>query len=356
MATFSDSFTNTNGTVLSTHNANWTSSGVTIESNQAAGTSPPRSARVTGVTFTNDQYAQAKIGTPLASFTLIFLRVRDTDTSYFAAGIRNDRLIVYRGATALNTDTGITWAAGDTARIEVEGDQIRVYKNGALVKTVTDATTWSGTKSPGFLLAAGCYFDDFECGDIVSGPTAPNEPTGVSIGSVTRTGAIVSWTDASSDEDGFDVEVAASPFSSWTTVAEAAADATSQAIPGLSEGTTYKARVRAFNALDSDWVESPTFTTLTRKLKAVIQSTAVGDTGIAGVVFAAPSGSDIVGARLGEFTGAAAVADDSDAAVKVTLVSITGAEALAPGDSPRVYLQSATKNSPVLTATIVDEA
>lgn len=357
MATFSDTFTNTDGTDLSTHNANWTSTGITIQGNQAAGTGSTRLARVTGVTFGDDQFAQATIGTPLPSYTLVTLYVRHNGTSHFAAGIRSDRLIVYRGGTALDTDTSITWAAGNVARIEVEGDQIRVYKNGTLVKTVTDATTWSGTKTPGFLLATSSYYADFEGGDLApAGPVAPNPPTGVSVGSITRTGATVSWTDASSDETGFEVEVAATPFSSWTAVATTAADATSQAITGLSETSVYKARVRSIDAdAESVWVESGEFTTLTRKIKAVLHGSAVGETGLAGVVFAAPAGADITGARLGEFTGMGAIADGANAAVKIPLASVAGASALTTSDTPVVYVASATKNSPMVSATVLDE-
>lgn len=188
------------------------------------------------------------------------------------------------------------------------------------------------------------------------GPVAPNPPTGVTMSSITRTSATVSWTDASSDEDGFDVEVAASPYSSWTTVTATAANVTTASITGLSEGTTYKVRVRSFDSdADSTWAESSAFTTLTRKIKAVLHSSAVGDTGIAGVVFEAPAGADLTGARLGEFTGMTGVSDGSDAAVKIPIASVAGAAALAPGDTPVVYLQSATKNSPLISATVVDE-
>jgi hypothetical protein len=94
---------------------------------------------------------------------------------------------------------------------------------------------------------------------------APNAPTGVTVGSITPFGATVSWTDASSDETGFKVQTAPSPYTSWTTASGSptSANATSLAVTGLTDGTAYKARVASTNANgDSAWVESGIFTTV----------------------------------------------------------------------------------------------
>jgi len=95
--------------------------------------------------------------------------------------------------------------------------------------------------------------------------TGPAAPTGVTVGSITPTGATVSWTDASTNETGFKVQTAPSPYTTWTTAAGSptAANATSLAVTGLLDGTAYKARVAATNASgDSAYVESGIFTTL----------------------------------------------------------------------------------------------
>jgi len=200
MATYSDTFTNTDGTPLNTHNANWASTPCTISSNRVIG---PGEARLTGIAFSDDQFAQATIGPGYPSHTSSSLRVRDNGSTYFSASFRSYQLLVYRGSSILDTDTSITWAAGDVVRIEVQGSEIRVYKNGGLVKTVTDSTTWSGTKAPGINLQTTVTFDDFSCGDLADSALAdPGTPTA---SSVTRTTATVTWVDNSTGEDGFDI-------------------------------------------------------------------------------------------------------------------------------------------------------
>jgi hypothetical protein len=102
-----------------------------------------------------------------------------------------------------------------------------------------------------------------ESAPTLGGP--PDAPSGVTAGSITPTSASISWTDNSSDETGFKVQTAPSPYSSWTAASgsPAAANATSLSVTGLTDGVTYKARVAATNANgDSAWVESGTFTTL----------------------------------------------------------------------------------------------
>lgn len=46
--------------------------------------------------------------------------------------------------TYLRTATALAFVAGETFRAEVEGDEIRVYRNGTLIDTVTDSTITSG--------------------------------------------------------------------------------------------------------------------------------------------------------------------------------------------------------------------
>jgi predicted phage tail protein len=58
----------------------------------------------------------------------------------------------------------------------------------------------------------------------------------------------VSWQDASSDETGFRVQRSADGSTNWTLVATLGANVTSYQDTGLTAGTTYYYRVRAYNA------------------------------------------------------------------------------------------------------------
>ena len=72
----------------------------------------------------------------------------------------------------------------------------------------------------------------------------PASPTATATGSSTID---LGWTDASSDETGFKIERSLNGSSGWTQIGTAAADATSYSDTGLSSGTAYYYRVRAYN-------------------------------------------------------------------------------------------------------------
>lgn len=77
--------------------------------------------------------------------------------------------------------------------------------------------------------------------------SAPAAPSGLSASTVSGTQIDLSWTDNSANETGFRVE--RSPDgSTWAEIGPAAADATSYSDTGLTPGTTYYYRVRAYNA------------------------------------------------------------------------------------------------------------
>lgn len=81
----------------------------------------------------------------------------------------------------------------------------------------------------------------------------PDAPTGISATATSTTAIDVSWNDASSNEDGFDIErsLDGTNFSAHASVG---ANVTSFTDSGLSQSTTYWYRVRAFNtAGSSSW-------------------------------------------------------------------------------------------------------
>jgi hypothetical protein len=76
----------------------------------------------------------------------------------------------------------------------------------------------------------------------------PNAPTGASATAQSTSAITVSWQDASSDETGFRVQRSADGSTNWTLVATLGANVTSYQDTGLTAGTTYYYRVRAYNA------------------------------------------------------------------------------------------------------------
>ncbi len=87
-------------------------------------------------------------------------------------------------------------------------------------------------------------------------PVPPNAPTGLNV-TATGLGLLeATWTDASTDEDGFNVEISPDQ-SAWQAVTTTAANATSAEATGLLSNTLYYIRVRSFSAAGgtSAWVE-----------------------------------------------------------------------------------------------------
>ena len=78
-------------------------------------------------------------------------------------------------------------------------------------------------------------------------PPAPNAPTGLNVTPVSGSEIDLSWTDTSNNETGFKIE--RSPDgSAWTQIATVGANIQTYQNTGLSAGTTYYYRVKAYNA------------------------------------------------------------------------------------------------------------
>ncbi|WNJ17627.1 PHB depolymerase family esterase [Pontibacter sp. G13] len=78
-------------------------------------------------------------------------------------------------------------------------------------------------------------------------PTPPNAPTNLTATVSGGTNIDLSWTDASTNEDGFQIERSTGDASNYTLLATVAANATSYTDANLANSTTYFYRVRAFN-------------------------------------------------------------------------------------------------------------
>ncbi|MDP2855383.1 MAG: CFI-box-CTERM domain-containing protein [Smithellaceae bacterium] len=87
-----------------------------------------------------------------------------------------------------------------------------------------------------------------DLGWTVSGGAVPAAPSGLSASTVSATAINLSWTDNSTNETGFKVEMKTGAGGSYSQLGTVSAGATGANITGLTEGTTYYYRVRAYNA------------------------------------------------------------------------------------------------------------
>jgi hypothetical protein len=93
---------------------------------------------------------------------------------------------------------------------------------------------------------SACPWVTILTGSSCSAPTSP--PGSVASTGTTTTSVSLSWTDNSTNEDGFQVEYKASSSSTWLVFTTTSANATSATVTGLTAGTSYDFRVAAKNA------------------------------------------------------------------------------------------------------------
>lgn len=78
-------------------------------------------------------------------------------------------------------------------------------------------------------------------------PNPPAAPSNLSTTAVSQSEIDLTWADNSTDEDGFEMERSPDGSTGWTQIGTLIADTTSYSDTGLSSGTTYYYRIRAFN-------------------------------------------------------------------------------------------------------------
>lgn len=204
--------------------------------------------------------------------------------------------------------------------------------------------------------------------DAASGPVLTS-PTGTATGTTTAT--IGATTDtATGTLYGFVSTSATPPAAATLKAGTGAAWAGSAAVSstgaktlsatGLSAGTGYYAHLlHNDGANDSNIVTSAQFTTtaLTKKLKLLAHADAQGDTGVAGAVWEAPTGSDITGPnKYGEFTGKTfeASLEGGKAVLKVPVADF-GGSALTTSDTPVALVRNATNTTGIISCTVIEE-
>ena len=133
-----------------------------------------------------------------------------------------------------------TWSSGssyshlDYATFSGGANRLMVY-------AISDGVA---THDPGVVTKG--LFKDF--GWTVGGGAVPAAPSGLGASTVSTTAINLNWTDNSSNETGFKVESKIGAGGTYSQIGTVSAGATGANITGLTEGTTYYYRVRAYNA------------------------------------------------------------------------------------------------------------
>lgn len=138
--------------------------------------------------FSNDQYCKITVS-GLAFLTSSYVHAvlvrcgtgtynTSTDNrSFYYAAIYNDGSGTYTtvvgkvvsGTNTVLASTFQAWVDGDTLEIEVEGTDLRVYRNGTEIATLASTDSDLSTGVPGLVLSGGgqgLTMDDFEGGNI----------------------------------------------------------------------------------------------------------------------------------------------------------------------------------------------
>jgi hypothetical protein len=187
-----------------------------------------------------------------ASTTAVAVTVTWTDASSDENGF-----YIYRNTS--NTTTGATL----------------LNSTGPGVQSYTDNATNSGASAPAAGTTYYYWVSSFKSFDESTKTAAsqnssggvstlgiPAAPTGFTATSSFADSVSLAWTDASSTETGFDIEVSTNAGSTYSSVTTTAANAVSYSHTGRTESTAYLYRIRATNAAgSSSWVTASSVTT-----------------------------------------------------------------------------------------------
>lgn len=183
-------------------------------------------------------------------------------TSDFHSGTKSAKLsasgnrIQQTITLSANTDYTLkAWILGK-GTIGAKAGSTVLSSQGGTYASWTQVTVNFNTGSATSIVLYGAYnagegrFDDFTLDQGSSStPTAPAAPSGLTATASGSTAINIAWTDNSTDETGFKVERKTGSTGTWGEIASAvAANTTSYSSTGLSAGTTYYYRVRAYNA------------------------------------------------------------------------------------------------------------
>lgn len=265
--------------------------------------------------------------------------------------------------TAVNgtsfTDLGTDWGAGSNC-----AEHKRV--------TVTTAEEARFTAvNPGGSDNYGCLVLTFlEGGDstapVLSSPTgSATAPTTATIGATTDEGNGTIYGVVTTSATGPSVaQIKAGQDHTGSTAAWSGSAAVSSTgaktlnATGLSMATTYYGHLVHTDAAtnNSNVVSSSSFTTTGNYLKILVHSSAQSASSIEGIVFAAPTGGNITGTEIGEFTGKSFSGSlENGKAVLKVLTTAFGGGSLTTSDTPVVLVRNGSNTTGVIYATIIQE-
>lgn len=188
----SDSFTYADGT-LSSVSANWAdlnpftgTAAVVSGAVNHAFASPTPTRWIGAGSWTADQYAKIAITAGFGNLAgqksgVIVRASADVDGArdYYAAYVEEDgggglwtniEKTVNGVVTSLSRVSGDGWAAGDTIELEAEGTTLRVFRNGVLLRSVTDSSIAGATTDRAGVIGQDDFFrsDNWEGGNITA--------------------------------------------------------------------------------------------------------------------------------------------------------------------------------------------
>lgn len=177
-STLPETFTDSDGTALATHNSTWSilHGGFSINTNGVySSLSQDGLAQWTAGNFNNNQYSQITL-TALSSGNYIGTAVRTQDGVFSGYFVYTDSNTAYQiqkyvngVQTILVNNAGTPFQAGDVLRLEISGTTLTLKRNGSVVTTTTDATFSSGRPGvAGNGTATTTRGDDWSAGDVAT--------------------------------------------------------------------------------------------------------------------------------------------------------------------------------------------
>jgi hypothetical protein len=183
----SETFTYSDGALASVSGGNWTSLNPSLATPRVTSNkfdtehSNRAVARWTGAgTWLANQYAKITLSGLTSGNAVIGVIVRasadiDGNRDYYSAWVNENAgaflTEIYKTVngteTQLSSVSGDGWANGDIIEIEAEGTTIRVFRNGGLLRSVTDSDiAGSSSDRAGVIAIAGPLGDDWEGGTL----------------------------------------------------------------------------------------------------------------------------------------------------------------------------------------------